>query len=894
MKKFFLFFLLTAFSFGLFASPVTLESAKSVAVNFYKNYSAKSNVAVSNVITYQKDGLNTFYVITFETGGFVVVSADDAVIPVLGYSPTDTFDKNNLPDAEKSWLASYSNHIKYIVDHNLSNVETSKEWVKIKNNEFEKSVQAVTPLCSTLWDQSAPYYNLCPVVNSQHCVTGCVATALAQIMKKWNYPTTGTGTYTYTPTTNASTIGPLTVNFGTTTYDWANMINTGGTTTAQKTAVATLMYHCGVSVSMDYDPNGSGAYPWDVPPALINHFNYSPTAELKVMADFTSANWITMLKGELDAGRPILYTGDDGTAGHAFVFDGYNSSNQFHVNWGWSGQSNNYYAVGSLNPSGDNFNSDNMAVVRITPPLGGPIADFTASTTTPIVGGTVNFTNNSTNNPTTYSWVFDGGTPSTSTLQTPPAITYSTAGIYQVSLTVSNSSGTDTKIRTSYINVGGTPSAWIKQNSGFATASRGIEQIAIVNPYIVWATAYDGSGGSATIQEFTKTKNGGSTWTPGTIVFTNSTTYGIANLSPFNDTLCFAAMYPATAANGGVIVKTIDGGTTWTILPNSPDYSTSWLDLVHFFNANDGVCMGDPNTAGKYIIYTTNNGGNTWTQTPVANIPNCSSGETGVVNLCDAVGDTLWFGTTKGRIYKTTDKGLTWTVVATGLGTSAAIEPRFKDSMNGIVIGTNYSTGAYIGLKKTTDGGATWTTLTPTGFFVKVPRLDYVPGTSNMLVDVSASAPSSTTDPGSSYSLDGGSTFLNIDTGSVQYTTVTFYDYNTGWAGGFNASSSDGGIYKWNSSVITSVPPTPQTGVSDIRVYPNPTNDFVNVVFPEYLSSKVTIDVYNMLGEKVLSQEVQSGTNIARLNMSKNNAGVYLLIMNDGTKVTTKRISKIR
>jgi hypothetical protein len=353
-------------------------------------------------------------------------------------------------------------------------------------------------------------------------------------------------------------------------------------------------------------------------------------------------------------------------------------------------------------------------------------------------------------------------------------------------------------------------------------------------------------------------------------------------------------MYPATAANGGVIVKTIDGGTTWTILPNSPDYSTSWLDFVHFFNTNDGVCMGDPNTAGKYIIYTTNNGGNTWTQTPVANIPNCSSGETGVVNLCDAVGDTLWFGTTKGRIYKTTDKGLTWTVVATGLGTSAAIEPRFKDGMNGIVIGTNYSTGAYIGLKKTTDGGATWTTLTPTGFFVKVPRLDYVPGTSNMLVDVSASAPSSTTDPGSSYSLDGGSTFLNIDTGSVQYTTVTFYDYNTGWAGGFNASSSDGGIYKWNSSVITSVPPTPQTGVSDIRVYPNPTNDFVNVVFPEYLSSKVTIDVYNMLGEKVLSQEVQSGTNIARLNMSKNNAGVYLLIMNDGTKVTTKRISKIR
>ncbi len=894
MKKFFVLFVLIAFSFGLFASPITPETARSVAVNYFKHYAAKSNAVVSDMITFQKDGLTTFYVFVFEGGGFVLISADDAVIPVLGYSSNEPFDKNNIPVVASEWFQSYSHQIKYIVDNNISNKETLKEWNKIKNNEYEKSGQAVSPLCSTLWDQSNPYYNLCPVVNSQRCVTGCVATAMAQVMKKWNFPTTGTGSFTYTPTTNGSTIGPLTVNFGTTTYDWANMVNTGGTTSAQKTAVATLMYHCGVSVKMDYDPSGSGAYTWDVAPALINFFNYCSTAEIQFMATFTSDNWIAMLKAELDAGRPVLYSGDNGSEGHAFVCDGYNSSNQFHFNWGWSGSSNGYYAIGSLNPSGYNFNSDNMAVVRIKPPSQAPIADFSADNSAPAAGGTVNFTDYSSNNPTTFLWQFDGGTPSSSTMQTPPPITYSACGNYQVSLTVSNNYGTDTKTRSQYITACQPPSKWIKQNTGFATTYRGIEQIAIVNPYVVWATAYDGSGGGATIQEFTKTKNGGITWTPGTIVFTNSTSYGIANLHPFSDTVCFAAMYPATAANGGVVVKTEDGGTTWTVLPNSPDYSTSWLDFVHFFNVHDGLTMGDPNTSSKYIIYRTSDGGNTWTQTPVANIPNCLSGEAGITNLYDAVGDTLWFGTTKGRIYKTTDKGLTWTVVATGLGTSAVAQPVFKNGNIGIVTGTNNSSGAYIGIKKTTDGGATWTTLSPTGYYVKVPHIDYVPGTASMWVDVSASLSSSTTNPGSSYSIDDCSTFLNIDTGSVQYTSVEFYDINTGWAGGFNESPSVGGIYKWNPSVITSVTPAPYSKNSNVTIYPNPAKELITIQFPSVLTSKVTIDMYNMLGEKILSQEVQQGTNITKINMSNMDAGIYLLILNDGSTVITKRVSKVK
>ncbi len=886
MKKLNLFLLLLAFSFGLFAAPVSLESARIVATNFYKQNSVKSNYAVSDVVTYQKEGVNTFYIFIYEAGGFVIVSADDAVIPVLGYSTTDPFDKNNIPVNAASWLNDYNNHIKHIINNNLSNKETLKEWNKIINNQFEKSLQAVTPLCTTTWDQSSPYNQLCP----SGSLTGCVATAMSQIMKYWNYPTTGVGTHSYTH----ATYGTLTANFGATTYDWANMINSysGGSTAAQKTAVATIMYHAGVSVDMDYSPSASGAYSFNVPPALINYFNYSTTAEIKFLADFTSANWISMLKDELDASRPVYYSGTGPQGGHAFVCDGYNTSNQFHFNWGWSGWSNGYFAIGSLNPAGDQFNDDNSAVIRIKPPSAAPIANFSADNFYPLVGGSVNFLDNSTNNPTSWSWEFDGGTPATSTAQN-PTVTYNTAGTYQVKLTVTNANGSDYKIKTSYIHPGATPSAWIKQNSGFTAASRGIQTIFIVNPYVVWATAYDGSGAGATIQEFTRTTNGGITWKPDTITAdVPLTDFGIANLHAFSDSVCFAAMFPAVAANGGYVIKTVDAGNTWSSV-NSPSFATSWLDLVHFFNVNDGLCMGDP-AGTDFVVYTTNNGGVTWTQVPVANLPNSLSGEAGITNMFDSYGDNIWFGTTKGRIYRSTDKGLTWTVSATGLGTSSTVTPRFKDALNGIVTGTqSASPYAYLGMKKTTDGGATWTTVTPTGFFVKSPDIDFIPGTSSTWVDVSASLPSATTGYGSAYSLDDCSTFLDIDTGSVQYTSVKFYDINTGWAGGFNSSSTDGGIWKWSNSVLTSVPQINDAVKFEVNVYPNPAQDMINIEFSKATENKVIVKVYNVLGETITEKEFAKGTTSGLINLSGNKAGVYLMTIDNGSKVISKRISKI-
>jgi PKD repeat protein len=885
MKKIITILMLMIFGMSLYAAPVSQEAAQKVAVSFYKHYNTKtSDYTVSDVVTNSYNGLVTFYVFNFQAGGFVMVSADDAVIPVLASSETDLYDPNNLPVNESEWLENYSKEIEYIVNNNFDNTETSKQWKNIEKGVFHDTKFIVTPICSTLWDQGSPYNQLCP----SSSYTGCVATAMAQIMKKWAYPITGSGSHSYTTTTNGYTCS---ANFGTTTYDWANMINdySGGSNSTQKTAVATLMYHCGVSVNMDYDQSGSGAYSWDVPNSLITYFNYSPSAEIQFLANFTTANWITMLKTELDAGRPVYYSGDDGSSGHAFVCDGYNASSQFHFNWGWSGSGNTYCTIGNLNASGYYPNSNNAAVIRIMPPVGQPVANFSSSTTTPAVGGSVDFTDASTNSPATWSWTFEGGSPSTSTAQNPSTITYATAGLYEVTLTVTNANGTDTKTRSQYIDVGGTPSAWIKQNSAFTTASRGINSLCIVNPYIVWAGAYDGASPTTYIQEFTRTVNGGNTWIPGTISFTGSTTCAVANMCAFNDTVCFAAMYPGAAANGGYVAKTTNGGTTWSIA-NSPDYSTSWLNLVYFFDINNGVTMGDP-ASTDFIIYTTSNGGTSWTQVPVGNIPNCLSGETGIVNMFDAIGNTIWFGTSKGRVYKSVDKGLTWTVAATTMGTASVVTPVFKDANTGIVTGTsNADPYGYLGMRKTTDGGTTWTTITPTGFYVKNPNIDFVPGSTNMWVDC-ASGPGT----GSSYSNNDCSSFIDIDTAStIQYICVKFYDTNTGWAGSFNTSSTDGGIYKWNPSIIVGTN-EPESAWDRIAIYPNPASDMVNVEFTNFLNEQATISIYNLIGELVYAEKVNPSFNdIVQIDLTSLKSGIYMVNVNDGTKMVSEKISLIK
>ena len=886
IKKLFSTIAILFFGTLMFAHTVTMDVAKTVATNWYKHYKQNgvTDYSIGDSFETKYNGVTTFYTFIFNSGGFVMVPADDIILPVIGYSLDSPADRYNIPENAQAFFDDYSKEIIKNIDAGSSNATTIDEWNKILGDQFQKAAMAgVAPMCATTWDQMSPYSNLCPA----GVPTGCVATAMSQVMKKWNYPTMGVGSHTYT----SSYAGPLTANFGATTYQWASMINSysGASTAAQKTAVATLMSHAGISVNMDYETAGSGAFNTAVPSALIGYFAYQPTAEAKSRSNFpTDATWDALMKAEMDQGRPCLLAGDNAGAagtGHEFVCDGYNSpANHFHINWGWSGSFNGYFYLTALNPSTDNFSSDRQACIRIRP-LSGlvPIADFTVSSTIPAASAPVDFTDNSLNSPTSWLWTFDGGTPATSALQNPTGVTFATNGYHVVSLTATNSNGSDIKTKERYIKVGGAPTVWIRQNSSFPAASRGIDEIDILDVNTVWAKGYDGTNPTGYIREFTKTNDGGTTWNPGTINFTGSTNYGVSNLFEFDYLNAYACMFPITG-NGGAIVKTTDGGTTWAIQPTAT-FTNSWADFVHFFDVNNGVCVGDPTatTGTDFFIYTTTDGGTTWTQTPGASLPNCLANETGIVNLYTAVGNTIWFSTTKGRIYKSTDKGVTWTVNTTGFPSSFNMQ--FKDANNGLAVSDTLP----YDMKKTINGGATWTTLVPTGFLVKRPVIAYVPGTVSRWHDV-ASFPSN----GSSYSMDDCTTMMNVDTGSVQFTAVSFFDSNTGWAGSFNLSPTLDGIYKWDPSVLST------TGIKDqslegVSIYPIPSRNIVNVQLGKIDNENMVIDVFNMVGERVISKQVKAVSNdIIQLDLSDKDAGLYFVNIQNGAKTITKKITIIR
>ncbi len=320
-----------------------------------------------------------FYVFNAEPQGFVIVAGDDAVTPILGYSGESSFDPGHIPANVRKWLEGYTDQIRYIIDNLIVTTDAiQQEWNRYTSGSTApvlRSPAAVNPLVQTKWNQ-APYYNaLCPGSS----VSGCVATAMAQIMKYWDFPEMGTGFHSY----NHSNYGTISANFASTTYEWSSMPNQ---VSGPNNAVATLMFHCGVGVDMDYSPNSSGAYVIsDQSPvehcaeyALKTYFGYKTSLQGVQRANYSESNWVNLLKGELDAGRPILYAGFGSGGGHAFVCDGYDNNGYFHFNWGWGGAYDGYFHINSLDPDGigigggnGGFNSGHQAVIGIEAPDNG-------------------------------------------------------------------------------------------------------------------------------------------------------------------------------------------------------------------------------------------------------------------------------------------------------------------------------------------------------------------------------------------------------------------------------------------------------------------------------------------------------------------------------------------
>lgn len=437
---------------------------------------------------------------------------------------------------------------------------------------------------------------------------------------------------------------------------------------------------------------------------------------------------------------------------------------------------------------------DAFAAVTAAMSLNAPlVADFEASEVVIPEGGIIDFTDLTTGTPTSWAWEFEGGTPSTSTDQNPAAITYDTEGIYMVTLTAGDGVNEDTEIKTYFILVGQSgsiaESGWIEQNTHFTSPYRGVFKTVVVDENTAWLLTYDGSGGSIT-RDFARTANAGTTWIPDTIDV--ATNFAPGDISAVDALTAWVAVYDVNG--GGGIYKTSDGGTNWVHQSTAAFAdATSFTDVIHMFDANNGYCMGDPINS-KFEIYTTTNGGDNWILLDGATLPVILSGEMGWTGVADAVGDVAWFGTNKGRIYKSTDRGLTWNVFTTGEANVSSIS--FADELNGVAICqvNNATTNVIESWKmiKTNDGGQTWTQISVADQYLS--DVSAVPGKVGMYVGTKIS----TTADGnfSAYTLDYGTTWTQIDD-SVQYTNVVMFNEDCGWAGGFNWDANSGGIYKW-------------------------------------------------------------------------------------------------
>jgi hypothetical protein len=364
--------MLAILSQGLMAAFVGKNEATAAAKNFYYEYANQlkkvsyGDIQVSSYQTWQADGKVVFHIFNMKPEGFVIVAAEDNVTPVLGYSFEGVFTGSNMPPQMTAWFDGYAQQVVYHrVHHTNPDSKISADWKHLTAAQ-EQELQSpkskfIQPLLITTWDQGSFYNELCPQAAGGpggRVWAGCVATAMAQVMYYYRYPSRGNGSHGYN-----SSYGYLSANYGNTTYEWDKMLNALG---ASNISVATLLYHCGVAVDMMYSPTGSGAYSWDAAEALKNYFGYSSNTRLEDKDNYTDPQWSALLRQNLDNKKPMYYHGY-GSGGHAFNVDGYQTDDYFHFNWGWSGSYNGYFYLNNLNPGGNTFTNGQGAIVDIYP-----------------------------------------------------------------------------------------------------------------------------------------------------------------------------------------------------------------------------------------------------------------------------------------------------------------------------------------------------------------------------------------------------------------------------------------------------------------------------------------------------------------------------------------------
>lgn len=339
-----LFFLL--FVGAVYADSLDEEEARYAAAQFFNPSSQSSRLRAKGLqfelrSNGHEDG---YYIFDRPEGGTVFVADDDAIgYTVLGYTDEDSFDVENLPIGLQDWLEQVGVLMDAVHEGKINRANAPKKSRDI----------VVDALIKTTWNQGVPFNNLCPMLDGKRCITGCVATAMAQVMKYWRWPNHGYGSVTYTDTYGCKQ--ELSQNLSANNYNWDNMLDTytaGNYSTAQANAVATLMRDCGYAVHMQYAPDASSA---NVDPLIMaNYFHYSSAAKERFSYAYPEEMWHEFIRQDLLAQRPVLYSGrNDDDGGHQFILDGFDTSGYYHVNWGWGGNKDGWFILTNLNGYND-------------------------------------------------------------------------------------------------------------------------------------------------------------------------------------------------------------------------------------------------------------------------------------------------------------------------------------------------------------------------------------------------------------------------------------------------------------------------------------------------------------------------------------------------------------
>lgn len=338
------------------ATKRTTAEKRMVAEQYIGTHSTRT--ASINLRTIVENEMLTM--IGSEDNGFVIVANDDMFFPVIGYS-REAFS-SDMPPGLNWFLDAAEECMREILAGNVRYKTVTPP------SDFPESLD---PFLTSTWDQGNPYNKLCPGGNgtsSRLYPTGCVATALAQIMYYHKYPEVGIGDHQYSFKPQSGVGRVISANFGETHYDWANMLDdySKGYTDEQANAVATLMLHCGVAVEMGYTPSGSGSYGQEACLGLKKFFGYNKNARLYKRDYYTMESWMKMIYRELNQKRPIYYAGNSGSSGgHAFVIDGYDKDGMVHVNWGWGGDGNGMFDIALLNPKSYQFSEGQNMIIGI-------------------------------------------------------------------------------------------------------------------------------------------------------------------------------------------------------------------------------------------------------------------------------------------------------------------------------------------------------------------------------------------------------------------------------------------------------------------------------------------------------------------------------------------------